>query len=96
MYIETSYPRKVNDTARIISPAYQRETIGAHCVQFWYHMYGFHVGTLNVYSAKFGNTDNRGHRAWQRQFDQGNQWRDGQVCLLTAGVNICGIRPLLD
>lgn len=47
MYIESSYPRKQNDTARLISPVY-KATHGEHCLQFYYNMYGADVGALNV------------------------------------------------
>ena len=48
MYIETSYPRRPNDTAGLVSPVIQKS--GAYaCVIFWYHMFGPHVNLLNVY-----------------------------------------------
>lgn len=48
MYIETSAPRRPNDTARILSPRYtDRSDL---CMQFYYHMLGSGVGTLNVYA----------------------------------------------
>jgi len=53
MYIETSYPRKPNDTAGLVSPAIQKSGSSA-CVLFWYHMFGPHVNALNVY-MKVGN-----------------------------------------
>lgn len=53
MYIETSYPRKPNDTAGLVSPTIQKAGSSA-CVLFWYHMFGPHVNALNVY-MKVGN-----------------------------------------
>ena len=47
MFIETSSPRRQNDKARLMSPSYTDNS--DICVQFWYHMYGNGVGTLNVY-----------------------------------------------
>lgn len=48
MYIETSAPRRPNDTARILSPRYTDRS--DMCMQFYYHMLGTGVGTLNVYA----------------------------------------------
>lgn len=48
MYIETSSPRRPNDTARILSPRYTDRS--DMCMQFYYHMLGNGVGTLNVYA----------------------------------------------
>lgn len=52
MFIETSSPRRPNDTARLISQTVTRTT-GA-CLRFWYHMYGTHINTLNVYTKTAG------------------------------------------
>lgn len=48
VYIETSAPRRPNDTARILSPRYTDRS--DMCMQFYYHMLGNGVGTLNVYA----------------------------------------------
>ena len=37
------------------------------CIQFWYHMYGGSMGTLNVKV--------NGNVVWTKSGDQGNQWR---------------------
>ena len=47
MYIETSAPRRPNDRARLTSPSYPAATDN-ECLQFYYHMYGRNIGTLNV------------------------------------------------
>ena len=52
MFIETSSPRRQNDKARLMSPSYTDNS--DICVQFWYHMYGNGVGTLNVYGMVSG------------------------------------------
>lgn len=49
MYIETSYPRRPNDTAGLVSPTIQTSSSSV-CVLFWYHMFGPHVNALNVYT----------------------------------------------
>lgn len=47
MFIESSSPRHLNDSARLVSatvPANQQ-----YCLQFYYHMYGANINSLNVY-----------------------------------------------
>ena len=49
MYIETSSPRRQGDNAKL-----QVSVSGngaAACLEFFYHMYGDTIGTLNVYSG---------------------------------------------
>lgn len=48
MYIETSSPRQPNDTAGLVSPIIPTSGQTA-CVLFWYHMFGPHIASLNVY-----------------------------------------------
>lgn len=50
MYIESS-SRFENDTARLISPFYDK-TENNTCFEFYYHMYGATMGTLRVYLKK--------------------------------------------
>ena len=79
VYIETSHPRKPNDTARIESatvPATQQK-----CLQFWYHMYGPHVDRLNVYTKV---NQQLGLPVWTRGGTQGNKWRHATVSLTVS------------
>ena len=46
-YIETSSPRKPNDTANLISPTLDQSG-GVGCLVFWYHMYGADINSLAV------------------------------------------------
>ncbi|XP_047128245.1 MAM and LDL-receptor class A domain-containing protein 1 isoform X1 [Hydra vulgaris] len=72
-YIETSYPRKRNDNAILRSPLYPANSKGS-CFNFWYHMYGQDIGSLNIYVGKLGSVP-----AWNLTSDQGNVWRHGRV-----------------
>ena len=70
MYIETSSPRKSGDKAWFLSPQYPAAPNGK-CLNFWYHMSGSHIGTMNVY-IKDGLTI--GTKVWNETGDQGNFW----------------------
>ncbi|XP_055957692.1 MAM and LDL-receptor class A domain-containing protein 1-like [Patella vulgata] len=69
MYIETSAPRVVNDTARLVSKTALANQ--QYCLQFWYHMYGSHVNQLGVY-IKVGAT--LGTPVWKKGTSLGNKW----------------------
>lgn len=81
MYIETSYPRKQGDKARLISPTYPAVK-GGQCFQFWYHMYGQDIGTLNVYVKS--PSGKPGVPVWLRSGDRGNIWKIAQVAVTSS------------
>ena len=79
MYIETSAPRRNGDTARLISPRQQPKAgTSSQCLRFWYHMYGAHINSLNVYVM----TGSRlGTAVWTRKGTQGNRWIQASLVL---------------
>ncbi|XP_060534300.1 uncharacterized protein LOC132706781 [Cylas formicarius] len=79
MYIESS-SRWENDTARLISPVFDKMATNNTCLEFWYHMFGKTTGTLRAYvkkvkdpwplspqSAIFSKSGNQGDM-WYRSF----------------------------
>ena len=67
MYMETSFPRQPGENAKLNSPKLQFSE--RMFLQFYYHMYGAHIGTLyvivkgnNVFTAS-GNKGGRWMRA---------------------------------
>ena len=82
MYIETSAPRRPNDTARLISPVVRGNgTVVTRCVKFYYHMYGPHVNSLSVYTRSNGRYD---APLWRKNGTQGPSWRYGEVQVKTG------------
>ena len=75
IYIETSYPRRRGDKAWLYSPVYPASVKGK-CLNFWYHMYGADIGSLNIYL-----TTPTGTPLWNRTGNQNNVWRHGRVTL---------------
>ncbi|CAF4883117.1 unnamed protein product, partial [Rotaria sp. Silwood2] len=49
LMIETSWPTKPGDRARLHSAVFEETNGDAKCFRFWYHMYGDSIGTLNIY-----------------------------------------------
>lgn len=47
LYVDSSVG-EWGDSTFLVSDVFQK-SIRGHCLTFWYHMYGSHVGTLRVY-----------------------------------------------
>lgn len=76
VYIETSWPRKMNDTARLISSSIPGTTASkGKCLSFWYHMYGADINTLSVY-VRTGAHDSM---LWSKTGTRGDKWIQGQA-----------------
>ena len=70
MFIEASSPRKQGDNAMIGSAVF---TPTSTCqVRFFYHMYGRHIGTLNVYTRT--STTGPMNKIWTKTGAQGDKW----------------------
>ena len=69
MYTEASFPRRSGETARLIGLSYGPTS--ASCLKFYYHMYGFTTGTLNVYIQTGASL---GSPVWTQTGDQGDSW----------------------
>lgn len=74
MYTEASSPRRPGQKAQLIGKS-NTATQGS-CLQFYYHMYGSDMGTLNVYT-RTGNAN--GNPIWRKTGNQGNRWLKAQV-----------------
>ena len=78
-YIEASYPRQENDTARLLS----KELSGKKCMTFYYHMYSASdpssIGQLNVYmkNVKSGAMT----KLFSISGSQGNEWNEEKLVL---------------
>lgn len=79
VYIEASWPRKVNDTARLISSSMPATTATkGKCLSFWYHMYGADINTLSVY-VRTGAHDTM---LWSKTGTRGDKWLQALVTWL--------------
>ncbi|XP_067933319.1 MAM and LDL-receptor class A domain-containing protein 1-like [Watersipora subatra] len=78
LYIETSSPRSNNDKAQLQSPIIAKQKAGQYCFSFWYHMWGQHIETLNVYAQRQGSN---GKPVWTRNGNQGNAWKLAEVAI---------------
>lgn len=77
MYIETSFNQE-NHTANLRSPRINFASGGnSVCVRFWYHMFGQHVGSLNIYQTQ--NARYLGKPVWTRKGALVDEWTYGHV-----------------
>ena len=89
MYIETSVPRTVGDSAILTSPDFDISSLTSAEVSFRSHMYGGSIGTLNVaISGDGGTTFNT---VWSKSGDQGDQWVE-EIIQLTGLTNTAMVR----
>lgn len=82
VFIEASSPRRPGDKARILSPVISDGQ--TRCLSFWYHMYGTHVNTLNVYKTG-GGSSTLGTAIWTKTGTQGNQWKQAKLTVTPQG-----------
>ncbi|GFR70361.1 MAM and LDL-receptor class A domain-containing protein 1 [Elysia marginata] len=78
IYIEASSPRRPDDKAIIESPLITSLT--EQCLVFWYHMFGQHVNTLNLYTKLKGQFSGP-QLIWRRIGAQENGWVQAAVDL---------------
>ena len=76
IYIETSYPRRDGDNAKI--ELRNMKVDGRRCLQFYYHMYGGNIDTLNVFVGE--------KRVFTKKGPQGNTWKKASVQFTGTGA----------
>ena len=82
MYIETSYPRVLGDTAKLNSPVLKFS--GNMCLKFFYHMYGATTGRLNVII-------NGTNTVFSASGNKGNKWFEARINATLSGMYM--VRP---
>ncbi|XP_053117169.1 neuropilin-1 isoform X2 [Hemicordylus capensis] len=65
--------------AQLISPIINPHH-AAHCMTFWYHMSGPHVGTLRI-KLRYQTPEEYDQAVWMLSGNQGNYWKEGRVLL---------------
>ena len=85
-FIEASAPRTEGDKARLVSELFDpTSSRNGRCLQFYRHMYGTAVGTLNVYvKTGPGNGSDVEQLVWTNAGNQGNSWIQGQAPVFSS------------
>ncbi|CAF3608819.1 unnamed protein product, partial [Rotaria sp. Silwood2] len=79
LFLDTSAPRKPNDTARVVSPVFAPTTSGECQFRFWYHMYGYDVASLNIYTRTLVGGPLT--LVWSQSHSRGDEWLRGTTIL---------------
>ncbi|KAK1172074.1 MAM and LDL-receptor class A domain-containing protein 2-like isoform X2 [Acipenser oxyrinchus oxyrinchus] len=77
LYLKNSNQHRPGQIARISTPEYSAGS--DRCLQFWYHMYGAGIGTLNVYKHDVSTANQS--VLFSQQGNQGVLWRFAQASL---------------
>ncbi|XP_060901043.1 MAM and LDL-receptor class A domain-containing protein 1-like [Labrus mixtus] len=82
LYVDSSVG-EWGDMSFVVSDVFPPSTRG-HCLSFWYHMYGNHVGTLRVY-INDRNTHTGGNEegtlVWIEAGNKGDKWNEARVSI---------------
>ena len=82
LYIETSYPRKRGDRARVLSPVWNPTTAASNCrLIFYYNMNGRTIGALNVYARQQSGTLSK---LWSKSGNRGDIWSKASISLISS------------
>lgn len=86
MYVEAS-GRQLGESGRI-SKTYNNLPATGSCLQFYYHMFGRHQGTFNVYINPPGGTTKNTTPSFSKAGQQGNLWIKGEVSINTRTASV--------
>ena len=77
MYIESSLPQSLGNHAKLNSPLLRFS--GNMCLKFFYHMYGFTIGKLNVLI-------NGTKTVFSASGNKGNKWLEARINTYLTGI----------
>ena len=64
--------------ARLVSPPFSVSLSGTVCLQFWYHMFGYGMGELNVYVI---DSKNSLYKVWSDPPQHEDKWKSGSFAI---------------
>ncbi len=79
IYMEASSPNHPNKLAAFQSECYDMVGVGGASINFWYHMYGEFIGTLDLEVTT--NQGNSWQAIWSLSRDQGDSWHNANIDL---------------
>ncbi|XP_076229738.1 MAM and LDL-receptor class A domain-containing protein 1 isoform X6 [Nomia melanderi] len=81
-YIDSSFPRRPGDRARLLStsfPAPNPDT--PMCLHFWFHMFGAGIGSLKLFVRHFRSLDAPLREIWALTGNAGNTWFIAEITI---------------
>ncbi|XP_076240452.1 MAM and LDL-receptor class A domain-containing protein 1 [Calliopsis andreniformis] len=81
-YIDSSFPRKPGDRAKLVSPNFPAPSADTPmCMHFWFHMFGSGIGTLKLFLRNFRSLDAPPREIWSLGGNAGNTWFIAQITI---------------
>ena len=79
-YIDSSYPRRPGDVARLVSVGLPASAPDAPtCMHFSFHMFGSGIGELKLSLRHARNLESQQQVIWRLRGNAGNSWFDSRV-----------------
>lgn len=79
-FIDSSFPRRPGDTAKLISSSFPATSADMPmCMHFWFHMFGSGIGYLKLFLRHFRSSDSQ--EIWSLSGNAGNAWFMSQVTI---------------
>ncbi|XP_067216660.1 MAM and LDL-receptor class A domain-containing protein 1-like isoform X2 [Linepithema humile] len=81
-FIDSSFPRRPGDTAKLISSSFPPTSANTPmCMHFWFHMFGSGIGHLKLFLRHFRSSDSQLQEIWGLSGNAGNAWFMSQVTI---------------
>ncbi|XP_034192105.2 MAM and LDL-receptor class A domain-containing protein 1 isoform X1 [Osmia lignaria lignaria] len=81
-YIDSSFPRRPGDRARLISASFPAPSADTPmCMHFWFHMFGSGIGVLKLFLRNFRSLDTPLREIWSLNGNAGNTWFVAQITI---------------
>ncbi|XP_015439108.1 PREDICTED: MAM and LDL-receptor class A domain-containing protein 1-like [Dufourea novaeangliae] len=81
-YIDSSFPRRPGDKARLLSSSFPAPSADTPmCLHFWFHMFGAGIGTLRLFLRHFRSLDAPLREIWSVNGNAGNTWFVAQITI---------------
>ncbi|XP_043257354.1 MAM and LDL-receptor class A domain-containing protein 1-like [Colletes gigas] len=81
-YIDSSFPRRPGDRARLLSTSFPAPSANTPmCMHFWFHMFGAGIGTLKLFLRYFRSMDAPLREIWSLNGNAGNTWFVAQITI---------------
>lgn len=81
-FIDSSFPRRPGDTAKLISSNFPATSADVPmCMHFWFHMFGSGVGYLKLFLRHFRSSNGQPPEIWGLSGNAGNAWFMSQVTI---------------
>lgn len=81
-YIDSSFPRRPGDKAKLVSTSFPAPSADAPmCMHFWFHMFGSGIGTLKLLMRHFRSLDAPFREIWSLNGNAGNTWFIAQITI---------------